>query len=151
MTERLHVEAPAPLFGFLAERLAGWSKNTIRQRLDLGCVRVNGATVTRRNHALSAGDEVTVAARDAAEPEARAARGVPTLFADDDLIAIDKPAGLLSVATERAGERTALALVRDALARPRRPAALWPVHRLDRETSGVLLFARTREARAAVQ
>ena len=68
-----------------------------------------------------------------------------TLSPDEHLIAVDKPAGLLSVSTERQRERTALALMRDALSRPGRQARLWPVHRLDRETSGVLLFARSRE------
>ncbi|NOT30665.1 MAG: RluA family pseudouridine synthase, partial [Planctomycetes bacterium] len=151
MTERLEVDAPAPLFAFLAERLAGWSRNTIRQRLDLGCVRVNGEQVTRRDHGLCKGDDVTVVGRDAGEPAPPGTRGFPTLFVDDELVAIDKPAGLLSVSTGRANERTALALLRSALERPGRPAPLWPVHRLDRETSGVLLFARTPEARAAVQ
>ena len=53
---------------------------------------------------------------------------------DNANIAIDKPAGLLSVSTERQRERTALALVRTSLSRPGRRAQLWPVHRLDRET-----------------
>ena len=150
MTERLHVDAPGPLFEFLARRLAGWSRNTIRQRLDLGCVQVNGETVTRRDRALSAGDFVTVVARDEGAPAGHGGTSFPTLFADEDLIAIDKPAGLLSVSTGRANERTALAQVRAAFARPGKPAPLWPLHRLDRETSGVLLFARTRAARAAV-
>ena len=151
MTERLEVDAPATLLEFLARRLAGWSRNTLRQRLDLGCVQVNGRTVTRRDQALDAGDCVTVAARDEGAPVERGARGFATLFNDDDLVAIDKPAGLLSVSTGRSDERTALALVRAALSRPRAPARLWPVHRLDRETSGVLLFARNPEARARVQ
>ncbi len=150
MTERLHVDAPAPLYGFLAEHLTAWGKNTIRERLQLGCVRVNGLPVTRRDHALCVGDEVTVVGRGESEPEGRGALPFPTLFQDEELVAIDKPAGLLSVSTERGDERTALAQVRAALSRPRRPAALWPVHRLDRETSGVLLFARTRAARATV-
>ncbi len=151
MSERLRADEPAPLLEFLAQRLAGWSKNTLRQRLDLGCVQVNGATVTRGDHALRAGDEVTVVARGEGAPTARGAREFPTLFLDEELVAIDKPAGLLSVSTGRADERTALALVRAALSRPGKPARLWPVHRLDRETSGVLLFARTPQARAAVQ
>jgi 23S rRNA pseudouridine1911/1915/1917 synthase len=44
-----------------------------------------------------------------------------------------------------------LSLLRSSLSPPGRPAGLWPVHRLDRETSGVLLFARSREVCDAVQ
>jgi 23S rRNA pseudouridine1911/1915/1917 synthase len=73
------------------------------------------------------------------------------LRVDDDLVAIGKPAGLLSVSSEAEKERTALALVREALSTPQRRAQLWPVHRIDRETSGVLLFARTQDARETVQ
>ncbi len=151
MTERLNVGEPAPLLDFLSQKLVGWSRNTLRQRLDLGCVQVNGTVVTRRDHGLRAGDEVTVAARDGGGEEVRDTRAFAILFSDEELVAIDKPTGLLSVSTGRADERTALGILRDTLSRPRRPVALWPVHRLDRETSGVLLFARTREARAAVQ
>jgi len=149
VSERLEVTDPARLFEFLATRLAGWRRNTLRERLRAGCVRVNGQTVTRTDHALLPGDQVQVAARG----EARAAppRGITALYQDEHLIAIDKPAGLLSVSTERQRERTALALLRDSLSRPGRPARLWPVHRLDRETSGVLLFARSRDVCEAVR
>ena len=125
-------------------------RNTLRERIDRGCVRVNGAVVTRRNERLSPGDEVTVGARWAGAP-ARPSAPFSVLHQDEHLVAIDKPAGLLSVSTERERERTALALLRRHLARPGRPAPLWPVHRLDRETSGVLLFARSAEVQHEVQ
>ena len=143
MSEYLHVTDRARLFDFLAARLAGWHRNTLRQRLRTGCVRVNEETVTRGDHPLSPGDRVLVSAR--GEIPSAPPRGIETLYQDEHLIAIDKPPGLLSVSTDRQRERTALALVRASLARPGRPARLWPAHRLDRETSGVLLFARSRE------
>jgi len=146
MSERWVVDEPAELFAFLVERLPGWGRNTLRERLREGCVRVGGEPVRRGGHRLSAGDEVEVVGRAEGRAPVRAPRGMAVLYEDEHLIAIDKPAGLLSVATERQGERTALASLRDALSRPGRPARLWPVHRLDRETSGVLLFARTRAA-----
>jgi len=108
---------------------------------------VNGVVV-RKNAEVGPGDEVVVGT-----PQALPSRPppVPVLHQDEDLIAIDKPAGLISVGTERERQHTALALVRAWLAGPGRRGALWPAHRLDRETSGVLLFARTPEARAALQ
>jgi 23S rRNA pseudouridine1911/1915/1917 synthase len=132
----------------LRRRLSSWKRKTLEQRLMAGCVRVNGEVVTR-NDLLAAGDEVVVAGADeAAGPRPG---GLPVLYEDDALIAVNKPAGLLSVSTDRQTGRTALARVRDSLSRPGLPARLWPVHRLDRETSGVLLFAKTREAQKAVQ
>ncbi|MCE9595697.1 MAG: RluA family pseudouridine synthase [Planctomycetes bacterium] len=150
MSERLVVDEPVRLLEFLRRSLPGWKRSTLEQRIRGGCVRVNGATL-RRNDVLAQGDEVQVGDRDDAEVETSAPAGIAILHVDDDLVAIDKPAGLLSVSTDRQNERTALALLRDHLSRPGRPARLWPVHRIDRETSGVLLFARSSEARDSVQ
>jgi 23S rRNA pseudouridine1911/1915/1917 synthase len=151
MSERFHVDAPSSLSAFLRGRLSGWHARTIRQCLRLGRVHVDGAVVTRGDHALRPGSLVEVAGRAAVEPRLRAPGVPPVLHADEDLIAIDKPAGLLSVSTEHERRRTALALLKAALSHPGRPARLWPVHRLDRGTSGVLLFARSHAAREAVQ
>jgi 23S rRNA pseudouridine1911/1915/1917 synthase len=69
---------------------------------------------------------------------------------DDDLIVIDKPPGLLTIADAGERERTAYRLLRDWVeaARGRR---IFVVHRLDRETSGLLVFAKSAEAKAALQ
>jgi len=148
MSERLTVDEPAALFQFLASRLDGWHRNTLRERLRQGCVLVNDETTIRRDHALAAGDVVEIVALGQgrkAPNRPSAPHGIERIYEDEHLIAIDKPAGLLSVSTDRQRDRTALALMRDALSGPGKPARLWPVHRLDRETSGVLLFARSRE------
>lgn len=64
------------------------------------------------------------------------------LYGDEHLVAIDKPPGLLVHRTQLAAreDEAALQLLRDQLSRP-----VWPVHRLDRGTSGVLLFALSAE------
>jgi len=73
------------------------------------------------------------------------------LYEDRDLIAINKPAGMLSVRSpQEKAEPHALGLLRDHLSRRHKPMKLWPVHRIDRDTSGVLLFATSREMREAV-
>lgn len=151
MADRVVVAAAGRLLEVLASRLATWSRNTLRQRLQLGCITVNGIVATRHDQAVESGDVVEIRTR-ADGVRARAATpGLPQLFADDDLIAVDKPAGLLSVSTDDERTTTALAMLRAALSRPGVPAGLWPVHRLDRETSGVLLFARSRAICEQVQ
>jgi len=151
MSERLEVDAPTSLLVFLKGRLDGWRVKTLRDRLRQGCVLVNGERVTRNDHPLQAGDRVEVGLREERPPRTNSRSVFNTLHADRDLIAIDKPPGLLSVSTDRQNIRTALALLRTSLSPPGRPVRLWPVHRLDRETSGVLLFARSREMRDALQ
>ncbi len=151
MSERLVVKAPTQLLPFLRDRLRDWKVKTLRTRLRDGCVTVNGATVDRRDHELQTGDSVVLGPPGAATAPKRATSPFKTLFLDDYLVAIDKPAGLLSVSTPREQRHTALSLVRASLSAPGRRERLWPVHRLDRETSGVLLFARSHAAREAVQ
>ena len=148
MSEKFQVREAAGLLEFLQAQLKGWSRNTIKQRLQTGCVRVNGAPVSPRARALAAGDRVEVSALPAAG--ARAPARLDILHADRDLVAIDKPAGLLSVGTARETRRHALALLRNQLARRSPDVRLWPVHRIDRDTSGVLLFATSHEMREAV-
>lgn len=131
--------------------LPGWSRNTMRQRLQLGCVEVNGLIV--RNHAniIQVGDVIVVHAKGQGHVARNDGPSLPTLFLDDDLLAVDKPANLLSVSNDAEQQRTALAIARAMLRRSFASAELWPAHRLDRETSGVLLFARSREVQKAVQ
>jgi 23S rRNA pseudouridine1911/1915/1917 synthase len=151
MSERLQVEEPARLLAYLRRALSGWKRKTLEQRLREGCVEVNGTTIRIPHHELRAGDEVRVLPEGQGAPARKDPAGLTILYADDQLVAIDKPAGLLSVPLEERRGRSALSLLRESYSRPGFPARIWPVHRLDREASGVLLFALTQEARAAVQ
>lgn len=151
MADRLTTKTPGALLDVLAAHFSTWSRNTLKQRLRLGCVQVNGQVVSRHDHALLQGDIVEIVAKGQGEAAREQAPSLPVLYSDDDLIAVDKPAGLLSVAAEDQRQHHALGIVRDSLSRPGRPALLWPAHRLDRETSGVLLFARSREVCDLVQ
>lgn len=148
MSEKMHVNEAAGLLAFLHAQLPDWSRNTIKQRLQTGCVSVNGTPVSRHDCALGAGDIIEVSAA----PPGKDRRSAPLeiLYADGGLVAINKPAGLLSVGTLRETRQHALSLLRHQLSRHSQTVKLWPVHRLDRDTSGVLLFATSREIREAV-
>lgn len=76
---------------------------------------------------------------------------VKILYEDDYLIAINKPSGLLSVATDREKDTTAYRLVKDYLAYGNRRAHLFVLHRLDRDTSGILIFAKDKGTQEAMQ
>jgi 23S rRNA pseudouridine1911/1915/1917 synthase len=148
MTDRLTVRLNTTLSPFLIDQLQGWSRSRIKQRLKNGCVKVNGEQVTRHDHNLRAGDQVVVEATARGISNARSQLSI--LYQDRDLIAINKPAGLLSVGSGKDKEPHALGILRDQLSRRNKPIKLWPVHRIDRDTSGVLLFATSREMREAV-
>ena len=148
MSDRLRVSAASGLLTFLNVQLQGWTRNKIKQRLKTGCVFVNGQSITQHDHMLNVGDEVEV--RAGVKSQQGGISSLEILYSDNDLIAINKPAGFLSVASAGENKRHALAILRSQLSRSKRTVKLWPVHRLDRDTSGVLLFATSLEMREAV-
>lgn len=148
MSDKLQVNETTHLLPFLQARLPQWSRSKIKQRLQTGCVSVNGLAITQHNHPLASGDLVEVGA--AAKVVSSSTAQLEILYSDRDLVAINKPAGLLSVATEKETQQHALAILRKQLSRRGQEVKLWPVHRIDRDTSGVLLFATSREMREAI-
>ncbi len=91
--------------------------------------------------------------RHAHPDKSRLAKGLVILYEDREILVVDKPAGLLSVGTESGGSLTAYSIatnyVRKGSARSRN--RVFVVHRLDRDTSGVLLFAKTEAAKRRLQ
>jgi len=149
MSDRFTANTKTTLLPFLNTQLKGWARSKIKQRLKTGCVFVDGLSVTQYNHELNVGSQVEV--RASAKGVSSGTNLLEILYSDRDLIAINKPAGLLSVATANENKEHALAMLRNQLSRPKRPVKLWPVHRLDRDTSGVLLFTTSLKMRDAVQ
>jgi 23S rRNA pseudouridine1911/1915/1917 synthase len=127
------------------------SRRKARDVIEKGQVTVAGAI------ALEAGQEVTDDAAIAWDPNRKARRrarsSLPLLYEDTDLVIVDKPAGLLTVPTspEAHDEDTALARVRDYLhhLRPGDPY-VGLVHRIDRGTSGAVVFALNGNTRHAL-
>lgn len=148
MSERIQVKQPSPLLTFLITQLQGWSRIKIKQRLKTGCVVVNGQPIMKHDHELKIGDDVEIRAT-GKNLQLKVSK-LEILYSDNDLIVINKPAGLLSVASASETKEHALAILRNQLTRSKRSVSLWPVHRLDRDTSGVLMFATSREMREAV-
>jgi 23S rRNA pseudouridine1911/1915/1917 synthase len=148
MAENFRVNESGKLLEFLFSHLHGWSKKTVKQRLKDGTVAVNGRYTTKHDFFLIADDFVTIGAifKRSAEP----IKSLEILYQDRNIVAINKPAGLLSVGTITENREHALAILRTQLGGKRKDITLFPVHRLDRDTSGVLLFATTKEKREKV-
>jgi 23S rRNA pseudouridine1911/1915/1917 synthase len=109
-------------------------------------VRVNGDVVRRGDGDVASSDRVTLGVPPATFPPS-----LGLVHEDDDLIVIDKPAGLLTIATERERHRTAYRMLRDYVAAQLGRQRLFIVHRLDRETSGLLVFAKSEPVKRALQ
>jgi 23S rRNA pseudouridine1911/1915/1917 synthase len=158
LPSQLVVEVPASLEGERVDRavalLAGLPRRVVRELMEGGGVKVDGRTMTTRSRALSRGQRLAVDMSPRADtgPSADASVDFAVVFADDQLIVVDKPAGL--VVHHGAGHQGGT-LVDGLLARfpdlvelstagdPTRPGI---VHRLDKGTSGLLVVARTADA-----
>ncbi len=77
--------------------------------------------------------------------------GLEVIFEDDSILVVNKPAGMLTIATETEKTKTAYAILRAYLNNKKRPEKLFIVHRLDREASGLLVFAKTVESKERLQ
>lgn len=145
---RITADRTERVIDLLKRLLPGWRASTLKQRLKNGLVLHNGRPVRSAADTVGEGDVLEILA----EPPRPAAflpiglgePPLPVLYADDALLAVDKPSGLLSVASERERNLTAIRLMREWLQGLERSERreLHAAHRLDREASGVLLMAR---------
>jgi 23S rRNA pseudouridine1911/1915/1917 synthase len=148
---RFVVEQPNSLRALLQERLPAWKPATLKRYLERGAVLVNGAPVRKATHALAAGDEVCIEERRPTALRATPQRGarMPIVHADPFVVVVDKPRGLLSVSEPPDEDKpSALSVLGGVLRRTGQRDDLFAVHRLDRDTSGLLLVARTKQAGA---
>ncbi len=112
------------------------SKRTLKNWLAGGRIYVDGEVVRKATTPIEEGQEVTLGAY-----EAKPFRGIRVLYEDPHLVVINKPEGLLSFPLDKPGAIHALGLLRRYLKCPHIRA----VHRLDRETSGVMVFAKSQQ------
>lgn len=140
----IRVKASATLGEVLAGNLGGMSQTSIKNLLARRVVQVNGAVETRMDLAVKAGDTITIV-----HGRGNSALVHPKLkivYEDEYLIVVEKQCGLLTVAATPGGrEATALSVLKDYVRRENRRNGIFVVHRLDRETSGLLVFAKTQE------
>ena len=141
--------ADAELLEWLLATLRPMSRTRVKQVLRSGRVTVNGTSITSHEHPVRVGDQVSITREAPESPEAKR-RGLVVAYEDESLVVIDKQPGLLTVATESEKTDTAFARLRALLA-ARRSGRPFVVHRLDRETSGLLLFALRPEIRDRLQ
>lgn len=134
----LAVDRGSPLGRLLVERLA-WSSSRVAWHVRRGAVYVDGRRCRDATRELMVGQKITVHEH-AAKESATSPPAAPA-FVDDDVVVWDKPSGMPSIPTRRGGEVSL-----EELARKHGGEAVRLLHRLDRETSGLLLAVRSRRA-----
>lgn len=147
--ETYAVKEETTLLPFLFATFASRKRTAVKNLLQHGQVAVNGNPITRFDTALSQGDTVEV---NFTRPfVVFRNRRVKLVYEDDDIIVIDKGYGLLSVGTGKVNEETAYGILKDYLKTKDPRNKIFVIHRLDRETSGLMMFAKTVDAKEAMQ
>ena len=147
------VQAPAQLLAYLFATWPNEKKKQIRTWLKFQSVMVNDRPITQFDHPLYPGDVVSIRTDRFAAPRSVLACGITVHYEDADIIVINKPENLLSIASEAEQEKTAYFQLTDYLRQGQQKARerVWIVHRLDRETSGLMVFAKTAQAKETLQ
>ena len=140
-----NVRKESKLVDFLIQ-YSGINKKDIHLALSSGCVIVNDQIEKRPHILLKAGDQIKILAR-----EKKPDLPFDILYEDENLLAINKPSGLLSISAGMEKEKTAYHLARNYLRQKDDQAMIFVVHRLDRDTSGVLLFAKDEKTKKQLQ
>ena len=131
------------LFKFIQLSIPDKSRNKLKGMLTHKQFKVGKEIITQYNHPLKKGDEVTVSWDGAFKKEKY--EGIKIIFEDDDLIVIDKKSGLLSIGSEKEKRQTAYRIITHHIQQDNPVARLFVVHRLDREASGLMVFAKNKQ------
>ena len=138
------VEAAAELMPFLLSKLGGMTRTSVKQLLSQRRVTVNAGIQTRHDTPLKAGDVVQVL-QGRGNIELRHPK-LRIIYEDDALIIVEKKNGLLTVPyNPKSCEMTAYSILKEYVKKESKRNTVHVVHRLDRETSGVLVFAKSPE------
>lgn len=141
--EKYIVKENEILIEFLKKMFSNLSKNSVKSLLHNEKVFVNGNMTTKYNYELNIGDVVEI--------REKVAKNIDIIYEDKDIIVINKPSGLLTVATEKEKNKTAYHLVMEYLKKKNKNNRIFIIHRLDKDTSGIIMFAKNERAKHLYQ
>lgn len=141
--------ADTTLLDFLFASMPERKRTTVKELLKYNRVAVNGMPVTLHNTPLTPADKVSVNLT--REFKVFSNRRVKLVYEDADLMVIEKGYGLLSMGNDKVTDGTAYTIMRDWVKWENPSNKLFIVHRLDRDTSGLMMFAKNEAAKEAMQ
>lgn len=144
------VKTPIQLMDFLIENLPQKNKNNIKTLLKNKAIIVNGKPTSQFNYQLKPNQTVSINAHYNPQ-KVSTIQGISILHEDTDIIVIHKESGILSVAAENNNSETAYNMLRNYVKQINPVNKIFIVHRLDRDTSGVMIFAKTIESKNILQ
>ncbi len=146
---RLKVTEPVELMTFILSKMGGMSRNSVKALLSHRLVTVNNKVTTPFNTPLKPGDSVIISSSKGntvlTHPKLR------IIHEDNSLIVVFKKEGLLTVSTGKTDETTAFSILKNYVKKASPQNRIYVVHRIDRETSGIIIFAKNKETQLTLQ
>lgn len=139
--DKLIVDRNDLIFNYLRDKLTYKSKNNIKSLLKNKCIYVNGVIVDKYDYRVMVGDVIEFNKKDSFD--------LKIIYEDDNIIVIDKPSGILTISNNNEKVNTLYRRVSDYLKRDNKK--VFVVHRLDVDTSGVILFAKSERVKKMYQ
>lgn len=130
------------LFDYLRNNIDGKSKNNIKSLLKNEVVFVNGKIVTKYNYVFCDGDVVEINKK-------KANNNINIIYEDNDIIVIDKPSKILTISNKNEKVNTLYRMVSDYLKKEHKKVFI--IHRLDFDTSGIIMFAKSQRVQKLYQ
>ena len=143
---KLIVEKEGELLDYLYNNL-DMPKKRIKQYLTHGSIFVNNNRTTQYNYKLIPGMNIVI------DTDNKNKKELPfnILFEDEHIIVVNKPSGLLTIATAKEKDKTLYHIVREYLVSKNRNARVFIVHRLDKDTSGIVVLAKDEKTKNKLQ
>lgn len=146
MKKVLKVEKTDKLLNYLFDQDLPYTKGKLKSLLKHQCISINGEATSQFDEPIYQGDTIVIVPHN---------RSLDTplniIYEDKNLLVIDKPYGLLTIATEKDEDLTAYKLASAYVKQESTKNKIFVIHRLDRDTSGVLMFAKNPRTQALYQ
>jgi 23S rRNA pseudouridine1911/1915/1917 synthase len=138
------IEAESKLLEYLLNKFDKLSRNSVKNLLINKQVVINGKVVTKYDYVLKKGDKISFSGK-------KDKMGLKIIYEDDVFLVIDKPYNLLTVATDKEKEKTAYVEVSKYIKQSDPKSKVYVLHRLDQDTSGVLVFCKSENVKNELQ
>lgn len=147
--EKYIVDNDDTLLNYLRSKMENKSKNNIKSLLTKEKVTINGKLETRHDYPVYKNDVIEI--KNNFITSKKYTDKIPIIYEDENIIVIDKPAGLLTMATKKEKKHTAYRMISDYLTSQDKNNKVFIIHRLDKDTSGVVIFAKSMEVKNKYQ
>lgn len=142
-----NITESSELLEFMYKNIKDKSKNNIKSLLTKGNTFVNDKCITKHNYILKKGDILIIKLHSIETKN----KNIDIIYEDKELVVVNKPYGLLSVSTLKEKEKTMYHLVSEYVKKNNPKNKIYVVHRLDKDTSGILIFSKSEKLRDAMQ